>query len=222
MANTFTYTKYVFPVANPTDICLVQNASAGTNLVINGNLANSNSTVKFAGYCRTISFSCSGNVSNVKFTIAGTQNGAYVTQTLNGPNNGITYTSDPYDEVYAITVDSNVSNVSVGTGIGGFFKLIPIDLSKNPTNYALSISSLLGTNQYSTAIWSTLEEISNNGYTYNHALGSVGTLNTIKPYGNNGNLYILPTSSLVKYLLIQINGFAEVAANGLTLTFIQT
>lgn len=220
--------KYKFPAGNTLDVCLLQNVLAGNNLVLSGNLASvGNNTVSFIsnGYSRQVSITSANNLSAANFTIIGSQNGFFLQETLSGPNNNTVYSTNIYDFIISISVDIAVTGVSAGTGYKGYFKLIPIDLSRNPISYALSLGATLNSNQIPTAIYSTLDNIASNGSTFATAITTNGLLTTVKA-SSAENLYVLPVSpvttvSIVNSLLVVLNGTTSTIGNSTTLNFIQ-
>ncbi len=223
-----TFTKTLFPAGNTQDICLVQSTLGLSNLVLNGNLASSG-TVSFVslGYSRQISFTSTNNLSAATFTIYGTQNGVSISETVSGPNNNSVYSTLIYDVVSAISVSGAVTAVQVGTGYLGFFNLITIAENLNVTNYTLSLGATIGSNQIPTAVYSTLDNIANNGTTFaNIVTNNVGTLFTIKSSAAS-SLYIYPVSPittvpLINQILIALNGTTSTISNSTTLIFRQT
>lgn len=223
-----TILKYTFPAANTQDVCLTQSTTGALNLVLNGNLA-SNNTVPFInnGYSRQVSFTSANNLSSATFTITGLQNGVQVSETLSGPNNDSVYSAGTYDIIFSISVNTIVIDVSVGSGYNGFFPLIPVDLTQLDINYTLSLGSLVSSNQINTTIYTTLDNILDNGLIFSNIItDNVGTLFEVKA-ASSANLYILPVApatsvAICRSILIQLTGSTSTLANGITLIFIQT
>lgn len=158
--------KYVFPAANTSDVCSLQTVEAGvnSNLILNGNLANQIlSEVSFIsrGYSRNISITGGDDFSAVDFTITGIQNGVVVTEIMNGPNNNTVYSVGIYDIIISITTNADVE-VSVGTGLAGFFRIISSnDIGGLPvSSWALSLTlSNEGANEITWNAYTTLDYI---------------------------------------------------------------
>jgi len=228
-SSTF-YTKTVFPIGNPQDVAMQQDTLGAANLHLNGFLAQNN-IVSFInyGYARQVSFVSHGtSLTGITFTIYGIQNGVAIVEPVTGPGIGLTtYSSNSYDTITAITTNGATTGVSVGTGPSGFFNLIDVDGSSGVSNYTLSLGALYGTNQISTTVYSTLDDINNNGSTFSSIIsGNIGTLFQVKAVGAT-NLYIYPVSPittvpLVNQILVQLTGTPTTNVNSTTLIYRQT
>lgn len=217
-------TQYIFPDASTQDVCLVQDTTGNVNLVINGNLANGG-IVPFInnGYSRQVSFTSTNNLSGATFTITGTQNGVTISEIVTGPNNNTVYSTLIYDVVTTIISSIAVSGIRVGTGHSGFFTLIKPNLTGITNfNYNFTLGSTFGTNVIGTTIYGTLDNITNNGSTFaNIITNNVGTLYTIKAFGNEP-FYIYPNNTtLLTSILIKLTGSSSTIGNSTTLTFLQ-
>ncbi len=218
-------TQYIFPDCNTQDICLIQSTTGAVNLVINGNLA-AGGIVPFInnGYSRQVSFTSANNLSSASFAIHGMQNGVAISESVTGPSNSTVYSANVYDVVTAITSSGIVAGVSVGTGYSGFFHLIsPVYTGIGGNlNYNFTLGSTFGTNVIGTTIYGTLENIVNNGHTYSSLIsGNIGTLYSIKAFGNEAAYMYTTNTTLYAYILIQLTGSSSTIGNTTTLTFLQ-
>jgi len=217
--------KYIFPVANASDVCALQTITApALNLVLNGNLSNQiTNQVSFIdyGYSRSISFTSGDDLSARTFTIQGIQNGAPITENRVGPNANTVYSLKVYDKIYSITVDAAIdpNTVSVGTGFLGFFPLIDINLAKGMTNFALSTAQLTVAPN-TTTIFNTLENIANNGHTFLDIVANNLNVFTIKASSADAQ-HFLP-GTFCRSILVQINGAAGEIANSIEMNYIET
>lgn len=217
-------TQYIFPDASTQDVCFYQDTTGMVNLIINGNLANGG-IVSFItdGYSRQLSFTSLNNLSAINFTIYGTQNGVEISEIVAGPNNNTVYSTLVYDVITAISSSGIVSQVAVGTGYNGFFTLInPTLVGITNFNYNFTLGSTYGTNVIGTTVYGTLANIANNGTTFaNIIANNVGTLYTIKAFGNQP-FYMYPNNTtLLTSILIQLTGSSSTIGNTTTLTFLQ-
>lgn len=216
--------QFIFPDANTQDVCLIQDTTGNVNLVINGNLA-ANGDVSFIsnGYSRQLSFTSANNLSAAVFTIYGSQNGVPIIETLNGPNANTVYSTKIYDVITTITSSIAVTGISIGTGHSGFFQLInPVISGVNTLNYNFTLGSTFNTNVIGTTIYGTLDNIVNTGNTFSEIIAAnVGTLYTIKAFGNQV-FYMYPdNTTLVTSILIELTGSTSTLGNTTTLTFLQ-
>jgi hypothetical protein len=216
-------TQYIFPDANTQDVCLIQDTTGMVNLVLNGNLASAGSVSFISnGYSRQLSFGSVNDLSGATFTIYGTQNGVAINETVTGPNADTVYSTLVYDIVTVITSSGAVSGVTVGSGYNGFFQLISPNITGSYLNYNFSLGSTFGTNIIGTTVYGTLDNIVNNGTTFaNIITNNVGTLYTIKTFGNTA-FYMYPdNTTIVQSILIQLTGSSSTIGNSITLTFLQ-
>lgn len=224
-----TLIKTIFPEGNTQDVAFIQSTLGLANLILNGNLA-SGGSVSFTalGYARQISFISTGaNLSSATFTIYGMQNGAVISEPVIGPaGNATVYSALVYDIITAISVNIAVTGVSVGTGYNGFFNLITVNATTS-SNYTFSLGATLGTNQISTTVYSTLDNIAANGQSFATMIaGNVGTLFPVKSVSAT-NLYICPvapltTTPLINQILIVLTGSISTISNSTTLIYRQT
>lgn len=129
------YLKYTWDKIDTSALCTVQTVANGGGLVFNGKLAytgiNQINFVDYLGYSRTLTLSSPNNLSAVQFHITGIQNGGTVSEIINGPNATTIDTPNFFDVVTSITVSGgNATNISVGIGAAGGFKLIGSNSNK--------------------------------------------------------------------------------------------
>ena len=125
--------------ADPNGICLDQTTGGAGNLLINGALATGG--VATLDVQRRVEAESAADLSGVNFTITGTdEQGRIISETIAGPNAGVSSTVLDFLTITQIAVDGAVgTNVEVGTnGVGGSIP-IPIDMYLTPTNIGLSV-----------------------------------------------------------------------------------
>lgn len=225
--------NYIFPVANTSDVCALQDTAGAANLVLNGDLANQvTNQVSFIdnGYSRSISLTSANDLAAVNFTISGIQNGVLITEVLVGPNANTVYSVQIYDKIYSIATSGAVNQVQVGTGFLGFFPLININLEKDTINYSLSTARVTAAT-IRTTIFATLANISNNGSTFLDAVNNNYNVFEIKASAQD-NRYLFPVPPTVAIpffqpsppyysLIIYINGQLGEIANSIEMNFRQ-
>ncbi len=138
-------TTYKWPVIDKEAVCALQDGpGGGGDLLFNGTLYSSDIpdqvSLISSNFSRSVSVTSTNNVSGVNFIIEGLQNGAYVTETIVGPNNTTVYGSQIFDIIKSVKTDNNANQVSVGTGKVGFLPIIPINYD---TIINLSVSVIL-------------------------------------------------------------------------------
>lgn len=227
------YLRYIFPVANTSDVCILQNTAGAANLVLNGNVANQmTNQVSFIdrGYSRSISLTSANNLAAVNFTISGIQNGVLITEVLAGPNANTVYSVQIYDKIYSIATSGAVNQVQVGTGYTGFFPLININLEGDNIDYILSTAKVTAAS-IRTTISATAADISNNGSTFLDTVNNNFNVFQIKA-SNVDNQYLFPVPPSVAApffqpsppyysLIIYINGQVGEIANSIEMNFRQ-
>ncbi len=218
--------KYVFPIANTSDVCAAQTTAGAANLNLNGNLAyKTNNRVSFItkGYSRQLSLTSAGNLAGVVFTITGTQNGVVITENINGPNGNTVYSVLIYDVITSISCNGAVGTaVSVGTGYQGFFPLININLERDVINYTLSTAKLTAVSIHTT-IFNTVDNIQNNGHTFLDAVNN--NYNVVEIFASSlDDQFLLPAANVIpcRSILIYINGLVGEVGNSIQMNFIQS
>lgn len=219
------YLTYTFPAGNTSDVCKAQNTTGAGNLILNGNLVNPiASEVNFLsqGYSRSISLSSGGNLSAARFTVRGTQNGAsVVASNIPGPNANTVYIGNIFDVITSVSVNGAVNDIRIGTGYGGYFPLININLQRAVVNYSLSLYKLTAAT-IPTLIVNTLDDIAQNGIIFDDVLAGSNTF-SVKTLAASDQ-YLLPIANIIPCysFLIVIDGDATTIGNSIRMNFIQT
>jgi len=210
-------TVYQWPIQNLQAVCKTQDANAGDNLILNGVMAVSGaSQISFirTGVSRSVSISSTDNLSGAKFTVTGIQNGAgIIKNNITGPNNNTIYTDEIFDVITSVTVDSNVTNVQVGTGKEGFLPLIGADPNFSRFNirstngsYALSVIPMTNgapsDDGITYTVWTTLENIDDNGIPFKNQIDRFFSLEGTEE-DETGSI-MLQGTGLTNYILLQV------------------
>lgn len=176
------YTKLTWSVQDVEAVCKLQNvASTGPTafkVLLNGTLFDPNipDQVSFAkkNIIRSISLTSVNNLSTTNFIIQGFQNGAFVTETLAGPNGPVTntvYGTKIYDIIISVTASTAVTGIQVGTGNKGFLPLLVVNPNAGFINYSMEVnipSSPASGINYS--VLKTLSQVSQNFITFSDQL----------------------------------------------------
>jgi len=173
-----TFTKRIWPVADRSAVCAIQDIAGAGNLVLNGTLASplKPNLISFLdhGFIRSISISSANDLTGVTFTVTGTQNGAFIQEAVTGPAaNSIVHSNERFDIITSITTNGAAAGVHIGTGDSGYLPLIKQNvLSDNGLlNYAMSVT--LSTDaQINYSMWRTLDKIENNGISFKTLIGT--------------------------------------------------
>ncbi len=218
--------NYIFPPGDTEAVSKVQSMAAAGNLILNGNLSNSiNSQVSFIdqGYSRSISITSTANLTARTITIRGIQNGVPIVEDIVGPNNTTVYAGAPqiYDQINSISIDGPATNISIGTGWSGFFRLIGINLEKDILNYTLTISKIEADVSIPFIVAGTIENIFNNNKTITENIASENTF-IIKGVGTEDQ-YIYTSTGNPTYstLIVYLGTDATSIALNMQLNFIQ-
>lgn len=207
------YYDLYWPKGVADSIATLQNANANTALAINAvNLLSQ-------GYTRTIAIASTDNNSAATFTVNGIQNGLSVSENIAGPNNNTVETTASFDSIISITVNANVTNVTVGTGSTGFLKIIPVNTSIRTSvlNYSVQGMFSVGSNVHYNLL-ATLGKISVTGKTYDNL---VADGNFFKVVLNNVTVSdITSYTAPYSYLLIHITA-STLLADDLRVLYLQ-
>jgi len=218
--------EYTFPAANEEDVCLLQDTDGGGDpLKLNGFLVNSTGAkVSFLerGYSRSLSLTSVNNLAAAQFFVNGIQNGVEIQEIISGPNNNTVFTTEVFDEITRVFVGPAVQDISIGTGVDGYFPLIGINLERPVIDYALSLATFNRTGIV-TIIYATLDDIQENGESYNDNIINNKNLIILKPASTENN-YILPPEDvrIYKSLLIEIIGTILDIDDEIQMKFIQS
>lgn len=176
------FLKYVFPASVNTEIALPQLLTGPGSLLLNGLYAdptgvNPNVSILNQGFSSTVSLASLNDNSAVEFTINGYQNGVFITETIAGPNDDSVQTVGVYDVVTSITTNGAIDGtLSSGIGTQAYFRLIAVDPNAIFIFYGLQVYWPGSTNALNGFIYGTLDNIINNGLTYQDMIN-------VQPYG---------------------------------------
>jgi hypothetical protein len=206
---TINYIAQSWPIQDTSAVCLSQSkGTGGGNLILNGTYyVDPIPTISFfdRGFVRNVSLTSANDLSGAVFTVSGVQNSTVVNAVLNGPNNNTVYTTECFDIISSVSVNSPVSDVSVGTGLNGYFPLISlVDLSNE--NFSVTTVSTASAFSFITqssngctySLYESLSDLTNNGQTY----ASMIT-----------NSFLIPTSGSPYTNLTQTLQFTDVCTN---------
>ena len=125
--------------ADPNGIFLDQAPTAGTALTLNGAFATGG--VATLDQQRQVELESAADMSGFNFAIVGTdEQGRPITETIVGPNAGVSATSLDFLTVTSITPDgTDAGNVEGGTNAIGGSIPIPVDKNVTPTSIGLGL-----------------------------------------------------------------------------------
>lgn len=219
-----TFTKLTWPVQDVAAVCVLQTATMGVPLLLNGTLSDPSipDQVSFIKnkMIRSVSITSSTqDLSLTNFVITGLQNGAYVTESIVGPNMTTVYGTLYYDIVTSVVPSTNIiaPGVSIGTGDAGFLPLLVINSLASTINY--SASALLPAGSGITySFFQTLDQVSNNFITFVNQttkfFPSMGFTNeTTSQIGNS--------TQIANFVLLQINSSATPITDTFDFIFLQ-
>jgi hypothetical protein len=205
--------EYSWPVTNLDDIALDQTVIAGKLLTLNGkyaNLTNGQANLIEAGIIPQITLTSESDLSAVSFIITGYQNGVFIQETLEGPNENTVSSENYFDIIESIlsqSEDEIAGNITVGISSVGFFSAILLNTEKKIANPAGAIRFIAAEENPATyVIYTSLNNISNsqpyNTLIENHILQSVNLAgDTISQ--------TLESNYVAKNLVIQISVNAD-------------
>jgi hypothetical protein len=220
-----TYIQRYWAAQDLQAVSLLQNLASPGALLLNGTYSNMlSNTINFntQGFARNVSLTSVNNLSAATFTISGVQNNTVVTNTIAGPNANTVYTTDAFDIVSSITVNSAVNGVKVGTGLTGFFPILnrvtpnSFSISSPSTSYALGFTteSVSGCTYQ---VYQALSDQSGIGETYTALVADSSFITTGGPYVNLTQ--ILQQSDVCINILVKVTPSA--GASTLTMEFLQ-
>lgn len=201
------YTKYKWPIIDKQAVCLKQSRTGAGALLLNGTLANTSipNQISFIGnnITRSISITAESNLSGINFIIQGLQNGAFVEETVAGPNGSAdspvtvypnTYS---YDIIYSVKTSDTVADVQIGTGTIGYLPLIVLNTNATIINYSYSIL-LPSSSAVNYSLYQTLDSINTNFIAFkDQTLFPVVTGSTTSSITNS--------TAMTNFLLFKIN-----------------
>jgi len=221
-----TFTKLNWPIQDLSAVAALQNLASPGNLVLNNgtfadpSIPNQISFIKNK-VIRSISISSStNNYTGTSFTIAGFQNGAYVTENFSGPNIGATvYGTKYYDIIISVTASTAVTGIRAGTGNAGFLPLIVVNtVATTVINYSATVLLPAGSGiNYS--LFQTLDQVNNNYLAFNDQLTTkffpaLGFVNeTSSQIGNS--------SEITNFVILKVNSSATPITDTFDFIFLQ-
>jgi len=227
--------RYTWSPSNTSAVCASQSLAAAGKLKLNGSLANSiHSKVSFIehGFIRQVSVTSTEDLSDYTITVVGMQNGIIVTEDIPGPAGdpvllipATTY-GDPniyYDEIHSVSIDTDVGDISIGTGYIGLFPIIEVNTPDTGELY-FSLNTAVKTvdEQIPTAIYGATQSIFKNGKGYWDNINTNYNVFTIKASASEDQYRVLSKDTgLFKQLIIHVLGTAATEDHELSLTFLQ-
>lgn len=220
------YTNLTWPVQDVEAVCKTQNVLTPGPLLLNGTLFDANipDQVSFArkNLVRSISLTSVNNLLGANFVISGFQNGAYVTETLVGPNNNTVYGAKYYDIIISIVSSAAVNGIQAGTGGTGFLPLIMINPNAGFINYSMSVK--LATPGINYSIFQTLDQVSQNFITFQDQIMSFFPyIDQQHPSGIISQTASITSNSTIitNFILLKINSSATPITDTLKFIFLQ-
>lgn len=140
--------EYNWPAPNLNGIATFQASFVNTPLILNGSYVNQvTNQINFLdfGIVPRITLNSLQNQSAINFVINGYQNGAFIQETLVGPNGNTVSSVNCFDSIQSIVASgatAGVSRVQVGVGATGYFPIILLNTQKHNTsfiNYSLNL-----------------------------------------------------------------------------------
>jgi hypothetical protein len=138
--------KYIWPPSLDGEVCPLQTLTTGGLLSLNTNPGGyynpATQSIDFLqkGFSRNVSVQCTSLAQNANFSVTGTQNGQFLSETIKvstGTKNGIS--KNTYDQVISVGGDQPAQGVTVSLGTRGYFPLLALNLEKDYLNYAASM-----------------------------------------------------------------------------------
>jgi hypothetical protein len=220
-----TYIQRYWAAQDLQAVSLLQNLASPGALLLNGTYFNAtSSTINFntQGFARNVSLTSVNNLSAASFTISGVQNNTVVTNTIAGPNNNTVYTTDAFDIVSSITVNSAVNGVKAGTGLVGFFPILnriapnSFSISTPSTLYALGFTTE-SSNGCTYEVYQSLSDLSGIGETYLALVADSSFISVAGPYVNITQ--ILQQNDICTNILLKVT--PALGTSTLTMEFLQ-
>lgn len=220
-----TYIEKYWAAQDLQAVSLLQNVASPGALLLNGTYFNaSSSTINFntQGFVRNVSLTSVNDLSAASFTISGVQNNTVVSNTIAGPNNNTVYTTDSFDIISSVTVNSAVNGIKVGTGLVGFFPIInritpnSFSITAPSTAYALGFTTE-SVDGCTYEVFQSLTDLSGNGETYKALVADSSLISTAGPYTNVTQ--ILQQSDICANVVVKVTPFNN--ASTLLMQFLQ-
>ena len=140
--------EYNLPAPNPNGIANFQASFANKPLILNGSYANQvTNQINFLdfGIVPRITLSSLQNQSAINFVINGYQNGAFISETLGGPNINTVTSVNCFDSIQSIVASAATTGgttIQAGVSAVGYFPVILLNTQKSNTsfiNYSLNL-----------------------------------------------------------------------------------
>jgi hypothetical protein len=223
-----TYTKLTWPIQDVEAVAKLQNVLAtgptAFKVLLDGTLFDPNipDQVSFAktNIIRSISLTSVNNLSATNFIIQGFQNGAFVTETLAGPNNNTVYGTKAYDIIISVITSTAVTGIQVGTGDKGYLPLLIVNPNAGFINYSMEINVPTSpTSGINYSLLKTLSQVSQNFITFTDQLTNffpVAANLTSQTTSQTGNSILI-----TNFILLKINSSATPVTDTFDFIFLQ-
>ena len=209
------FTKLTWPVQDLLAVSALQDVGVAGPLLLNGILFNSSipDQISFISnkVIRSVSLTSVNDLSLTNFVITGLQNGAYVSETVSGPNNNTVYGTKYYDIITSVVASTAVNGIQVGTGDAGFLPLIAISPISLSTNYSTSVLLPAGSG-VTYSMLQTLDQINTNFIPF---LNQADKLFPAFGLTNETTSQIANSLFIINFVILQVNS----SANPITDTF---
>ena len=210
-----TFTKLTWSVQDLSAVSALQNVGVAGPLLLNGTLLDSTipDQISFIKnkVIRSVSLTSVNDLSLTNFVITGLQNGAYVSETVSGPNNNTVYGTKYYDTITSVVASTAVNGIQVGTGDAGFLPLIAIDANAVIVNYSTSVLLPAGSG-ITYSMLQTLDQINTNFIPF---LNQADKLFPAFGLTNETTSQIANSLLITNFVILQVNS----SANPITDTF---
>lgn len=203
------YTETAWPVMDTSAVCALQNLDAAGPLLLNGTLANTStpSQISFiaANFIRSVSLTSVNNIAAVTFVISGFQNGAFVTESIAGPNNNTVFGTMYYDYITSVVPNGSVTGISVGTGNAGYLPIISVNTNNIGGNVNYSCSVLLPAESGITyTLVQTLESITTNFIAFQNQIGKFFPIPGFTGWTSAITSQIGNSTTITNFILLEI------------------
>ncbi len=173
------------------------------------------SIFQYNGISRAVSVKSTNNLSASTFVITGTLNNVVVSQSIAGPNNTTSYTTQLFDTVTQVTVNKNVVAVSIGSGLLGYTHWYLYNYHASVVGFTAEVDVAATTVNYT--FETTLDDVTNP--TYAPVLNS-NIFAPIAAMTGAATSQFAPYNNVMRYSrIIMLAG--TTATGSLTATFLQ-
>lgn len=189
-----------------------------TNIAANGitvgavaPLALTSSVFIYPGISRAVSLTSANNLSAARFVVTGTLNGAVVSQSnITGPNVNTVYTTQIFDTVTMVTVNTDVAAVSIGSGLLGATHWFLYNY--DATVVGLTAQVIVNATTVSYSFQTTLDDVQTNA--------SPTTFTPIAAMTTGSTSQFAPYNNVLRYSRIAVLTGTN-ATGALTATFVE-